>query len=117
MKNKSNYRHLVDIQRATESQDAVTGELTKVWSNIYSRIPCSIEPLSARDFIESHAHQSEIKVRIEIRYLPDLDEEVRLVALSSPYTDFIYNPVAALPDKHTGLEHITFPCSENVNSG
>lgn len=105
-------RHRVDIQERQRTQDADTGETTDTWVDLYTSVPAAIEPISVREFIASKAAQSEIVARITIRYRAGLDATMRIV-----HNGKIYNPAGWLPDKESGLEYLTAPCSEGVNDG
>ena len=117
MKTRSNYKHRVNIQQRTNTQNTTTGANTVSWSNLHTNIPCSIEPVSVKDFIQSQAHQSGVTVRIEIRHLTGLDSTMRFVAQCGCHSGKIYNPEGVLEDNESGQNYITFPCSEGVNSG
>ena len=96
-------------------QDANTGETSQEWREV-DTVWAAIEPLSAREFIQSKAIQSEVSARITIRFRDDLDAAMRLVH-NKRGRDFIYNIAGILPDKDSGLEYITFPVSSGVNEG
>lgn len=105
-------RHRVDIQSRTDVQDATTGEVTPTWANLYEGVAAKIEPLSVNAFIQSQAEQSGIVARITIRYRSGLTGNMRIV-----HNGVIYNPQGFLPDKESGLEYLTAPCSLGVNEG
>lgn len=117
-------RQRVRIERLTNRLDSHgdviqnehTGEIERAWSEV-DTVWCSIEPLSAREFIQSAAYQSEVTARLSIRYRNDLVATDRLVHLVNGVAGKIYNPKAFLQDKESGLEYLTMPCSENVNDG
>lgn len=105
-------RHRIDIQEALESQDLVTGAVEVTWVTIHANVPAAVEPLSVREFLASQQAQSEVSVRIVIRYLPDLKASMRIL-----HEGKIYNPAGFLADKDSGLEYLTIPCSSGVNQG
>lgn len=104
-------RHRVLIQRPEYTQNPVTGEMVKAWVDV-AGVYASVEPLSARDFVAAAATQSKVAVRIIIRYRPGVDASMRLL-----HGTRIYNIEGALPDKDSGLEYLTLPCSEGVSDG
>lgn len=104
-------RHRVIIQSRAQTQDEETGALTVEWED-FATVWASIEPLSAREFIQSSAVQSDISVRIVIRYLEGVNATMRVL-----HRGKIYNVRGALTDKVSGLEYITLPCAEGVNEG
>lgn len=109
--------HLCNIEQVTETQNTETGETTDTWSVLHSGVPCKIEALSVKDFIQSQAHQSEVTARITIPFLEGITSKMRLVATCGCHSGRIYNPAGVLEDNITGQEYITLPCSENVNNG
>jgi SPP1 family predicted phage head-tail adaptor len=105
-------RHRIDIEERTASQDATTGETTYTWVLLHKNVPAAIEPLSVREFVAARAGQSEITVRVVIRYREGLDASMRIIHNSK-----VYNPQGWLPDMDSGIEYLTAPCSEGVNEG
>jgi len=104
-------RHKVDIQRVRNIQDEETGEIKKCWVHFKS-VRASIEPLSVTEFIQSDSTQSQVSVRIGMRYVKGLLPTMRIV-----HQGTIYNPQGILPDPKSGKRHITIPCSTGVNDG
>lgn len=104
-------RHTVQLQRKSFTQDAVTGEMVVEWVT-FKEVSAAIEPLSAREFLQSRTEQSSTTARIVIRYLPGLTADMRILHGST-----IYNPQGFLADKKSGREYLTIPCSEGVNDG
>jgi SPP1 family predicted phage head-tail adaptor len=102
-------RHRITIQQPAITQDAQTGEITEGWSTFAANLPAAIEPLSARDFIQSAAMQSEITTRITVRYLAGIKPAMRIVDAA---TGSIYNIRGVLSDKDSGRAYITMPCDE-----
>lgn len=97
-------------------QDPVTGEVSRAWEPV-ATVWAAIEPLSAREYIQSQATQSQASARITIRHRDGLNAAMRLVHLINGTPAKIYNPLAFLPDKDSGLEYMTIPCSEGVGEG
>lgn len=117
-------RHEVRIERldylrdetGQAIQDDSTGETVQQWVEV-AIVWASIEPLSAREFIASAKTQAEIVARIVIRYRDGLDASMRLVHVRTGRPDVIYNPAEFLPDKESGLDYLTAPCSRGVSEG
>lgn len=110
-------RHRVKVQKVVNTQDATTGEMVPAWTSIYTGVPCSIEPLSVRAFMESRSEQSDFRVRVVMRKLTGLNESQRLVGECGCHYGKIYNPAGWLEDPKSGREYVTAPCSEGVNEG
>ncbi len=117
-------RHRIRIERkdylydsnGLPIQDPETGETPQHWTE-FKTVWADIQPLSAREFIQSAAIQSQITARIVIRHLDGLDASMRLVHLRKGRTSVIYNPAGFLADKESGLEYLTIPVSQGVNEG
>jgi SPP1 family predicted phage head-tail adaptor len=105
-------RHRVHFQRQVRQQDPTTGDIRTVWANLFTSVPAAIEPLSVREYIAAQSVQSEVVARITVRYREGLAATQRIV-----HGKKIYNPSGVLPDKDSGLEFVTIPCSEGVNEG
>ena len=97
--------------------DPLRGEqgelLAQVWTPL-ATVWAAIEPLSAREFMQSASEQSQVVARIQIRYRDDVTAAMRLVHVS---TGKVYNPAGFLPDKDSGTEYMTIPVSQGVNDG
>ena len=117
-------RHRVRIERLANQvdsngdpiQDPVSGEVEKQWTEV-DTVWAAIEPLSAREFIESSAKQSEISAKIIIRYRSDVLPTDRLVHVVNGAAGKIYNPAGLLQDQDSGMEYLTIPCGEGINTG
>jgi SPP1 family predicted phage head-tail adaptor len=110
-------RHAVTVERPVKTQDSETGEQVVTWVPFFEDLPCSIKPLSVKDFLQSGAVQSNISVRITIRYIAGLTKDMRFVGKSGPYIGEIFNPAGFFNDDESGMEYITAPCSTGVNAG
>lgn len=104
-------RHYVRLQYPTYTQDPNTGEQIASWADA-GPVWAAIEPLSAREFVESAAKQSGVACRIVIRHREDVDATWRIL-----YRAKIYNIEGVLADKESNLEYLTLPCSEGVSEG
>lgn len=100
-------RQRVMLQRDGRHQDPDTGEIISGWSNLTDRpIPCSVEPVSGREFIAGQATQNEVTARILIRYRAGITAAMRAV-----HRGVTYNIEAVLPDKNSGREYLTLMVS------
>jgi SPP1 family predicted phage head-tail adaptor len=112
-------QHRVTIQALVSPTDSngdpLRGEqgelLDPEWTDV-ATVWAAIEPLSAREFIQSSAMQSQVTARITIRARAGITPAMRAVHGSK-----VYNIEGVLPDKESGLEYLTLPCSEGVNAG
>jgi SPP1 family predicted phage head-tail adaptor len=105
-------RHRVDIEQQVHAQNPQTGEMVTTWSVFAASIPASIEPLSAREFIQAAATQSSVTARVVIRYLPGVTAAMRV-----RHGTQLYNIHGVLADKVSGQEYMTLPVSEGLTDG
>lgn len=103
-------RHRVLIQKQTAIRDD-DGVSHTTWSDV-ATVWASVEPLSAREFIQSGQEQAPVTARITIRYRADMEASMRIL-----HRGQVYNIAGLLPDKVSGLEYITIPVSAGVNEG
>lgn len=117
-------RHRIKLQRYTTLedsnggvyQDPNTGEVPRQWVT-YAEVWAAIEPLSAREFIQSQQMQSEVVARIVIREREGVDAADRIVHERPGRADRVYNIHGILPDTDSGFEYLTMPVSLGVNLG
>lgn len=107
MINRRKLRNLVTIQDRIEEQDS-DGAINIEWDD-FAKVWASIEPLSARDFISAQSEQSKITARITILFRDDIEANMRVI-----HGNKIYTIEGVLPDKESGREYITLPCSEGI---
>lgn len=103
-------RHRVLIQEQVTTRDS-DGVAQTAWVDV-ATVWASVEPLSAREFIQSGQTQAAVTARITIRYRPGLLASMRLV-----HRGQTFNIAGLLPDKASGLEYITIPVAAGVNDG
>lgn len=116
-------RHRVRIERLAYLldsngdtwQDPETGETRQEWTKV-DEVWAAVEPVSAREFMQSQATQAQVTARIVIRYRDGLDASMRLVHVRTGRPDVVYNPHGFLADVDSGLEYLTAPCSTGVST-
>lgn len=100
-------RHRVTLQRLLRYIDTA-GDTAEDWTT-FATVWAAIEPLSAREFVGSQAMQSQVALRVTIRYLDGVVATMRLLHGAK-----VYVIEGVLPDKESGLEYLTLPCSQGV---
>ena len=83
-----NLRHRVSLESVTNAQDPNTGEVTQTWQSL-GDVFASIEPLSAREFIQSAADQAQVVARITIRYRAGVTAAMRIVHRGKPRVEVV----------------------------
>ena len=101
-----NLRHRIALQRKQQTQNPQTGAMVTTWVT-EATVPAAVEPLSAREFVAAQAVQSNVSVRITVRYRPGITSAMRLL-----HDGKVYNITGVLADKDSGREYLTLPCAE-----
>ena len=101
-----NLRHRIALQRKQQTQNPQTGAMVTTWVT-EATVPAAVEPLSAREFVAAQAVQSNVSVRITVRYRPGITSAMRLL-----HDGKVYGITGVLADKDSGREYLTLPCSE-----
>lgn len=100
-------RQRVMLQRNGPHQDPESGEIINGWADLTTKpVPCSVEPVSGREFIAGQATQNEVTARIVIRYRAGVSAAMRAV-----HCGITYNIEAVLPDPKSGREYLTLMVS------
>ncbi len=102
-------RHRVTLQSLVPTQDPVTGIVANSWSE-FASVWASVEPLSAREFLQASALSSQVVARIRMRYLAGVMPSMRIL-----HGARTYNIEGVLPDAASGTEYLTLPVSEVVH--
>ena len=99
-------RHRITLQRKEQTQNPQTGAMTTTWATD-ATVWAAVEPLSAREFVAAQAVQSNVSVRITVRYRPGITAAMRIL-----HDGKVYGITGVLADKDSGREYLTLPCSE-----
>lgn len=96
-------RHKIRFDQRTESQSS-DGQITVTWSE-FATVRASIEQFQGREFFDARAVNEEYTVRIRIRYVANLDTDMRIV---DTVTDDIYDikAISNLDRKNREMEII-----------
>ncbi len=103
-------RHVVTIEHYTESQDLNTGEVTNDWAT-FATVRAGVEPLKGREFFASQERQSEVEVRIVIRYLEGVESTMRVLF------DSRYYAIKSVINKDERNREMELMCAQGVLSG
>jgi SPP1 family predicted phage head-tail adaptor len=103
-------RHTAVIQSKTRTQDA-DGMESIAWTNEHTSVPCSVYPLSGKEYVSSAQIGSEITVRITLYNITPFDASMRLVVNSKNY-----DIIDILPDP-TDNVYLTLMARQGVSNG
>jgi SPP1 family predicted phage head-tail adaptor len=103
-------RHRVQIDELQNITNSF-GETDPTWVPFAERW-AAVEPLSGREFLAAEQTQSEVSVRITIRYTEGLRPSMRVIHRGQRY-----DIKAILADKESGIDYQTLMCAVGVNEG
>jgi head-tail adaptor len=103
-------RHTAIVQSKVRTQDS-EGIESYVWTDVHTGVPCSVYPLSGKEYVASSQLGSQITVRITLYNITPFDASMRLV-VNSKYYDII----DILPDP-TDNVYITVMAKQGVSNG
>lgn len=103
-----NLRHIVKIQGVVEAQNS-SGAIESVWVDVYNKLYASIDPISMREFLVASTTESQLNVRITIRFKKNIVAKMRVV-----HGDKIYQIEGVQPDIDSGIEYLTLVCSTGI---
>jgi SPP1 family predicted phage head-tail adaptor len=106
-------RQRVDFQKSGLVQDPASGDMVPGWEPVWTNVPASVEPLSARDLIAAQAAQSQASGRIRIRYRVGVLPTMRIVHRGDVY-EIQGQPMS---DPVSGLEYLTILVAKGVSDG
>lgn len=104
-------RHRVRIENYTEGRDPNTGAVINGWEVFLDNVPAEVLTGPGREFYQSGATQSEVAARINMRWFPDLTQEMRII-----WNGVIYN-IASIETDLTGRREYRLRCTGGVNEG
>lgn len=104
----------VTIQEYVSFQNPVTGSIVKEWRDVVT-VWGEVSSVSGRELIAAQAEQTEITVRIWIRYRKGVTTKNRMTCTEKGMSVTIYDIKAVLPDAdRTRLEIM---CTGGLTSG
>ncbi len=107
-------RHRVRIESKVTTKDPDTGATSTTWATFADHVACSVEPLSAREFLAASELRAKVQARCVIRWRPGVDASMRLVRIPSGE---LYQIEGVLADPVSGREYLTLLVSYGVNDG
>lgn len=71
-------RHLVSVQRTTESRSA-SGAVTNSWATLYSNVHARVNELSGLELIRAQRFDADVLYEVSMRYVADLRPKDRVI--------------------------------------
>lgn len=103
-------RHRITIQSRHTARGTMGGESAQ-WVDVAQCLPAAIEPLNGRELLTAQQVQSEITVRIRLRYRPGIEAKMRVLYRGEVYSiQYVINPELL-------NRELQLMCSVGVNEG
>lgn len=101
-------RHRVSIQHLSGSVSDGVGNVRQTWTDVYTDIPASIEPIASRELYAAEKTETKNSHKITIRYMDGINSKMRVVFGSRMFNiDGILNK----DERNISLEMV---CAEQV---
>lgn len=106
-------RHVVTIQQRTSGspQRTATGQPDTAWATFQAGVPCSIEPISGREYFTQAQVQGEVTHRLRMRYLAGVLPSMRVL-----YGSRVFDIVAVMNLEERNVE-MHLMCVEGPSNG
>lgn len=104
-------RHRITIQQQFQSQDSNTGDVETTWEDFYSDVPAEVLTGPGRESVVDATKTAEVEARINFRWLPDLDESMRVV------WDGIYFDISSIDYDRTARREVRMKCKSGLTDG
>ncbi|GEM_PF-2248268 len=112
------YRHLITIRVLVDGgTDPLSGLPVKEWGIAYSNVPAEVLTGPGREGAAAGAERAETDARINLRWLPGIDTEMRVVWESEPNGEHPEFSIQTMELDATGMREIRLRCvhgRENV---
>lgn len=109
-------RQVAEVDSDGDTVQKPDGTLILEWQLVTERW-AAVEPISAREFIQSATTQALVVARVTIRATPLVDYTMIGPTCRMVWRGDNYQIEGVLPDKDSGLEYFTLPVSRGVNQG
>jgi SPP1 family predicted phage head-tail adaptor len=103
-------RHSVTIEARHDAKDTFGG-LSPQWRPVATNVPASIEPLKGKELFNAQQVQSEVLLRIRIRYRPGIVPAMRV-----KYRGRVYGILYVI-DINLKNEELHLMCNQGLNEG
>ena len=103
-------RHTISIQERVAVRDAFAG-VSDQWTDVFTNMPASIEPLAGRELYSAQQHHSDVTVRIRVRHRDGILAAHRVLHRGQVYY------VLYVVHVDLGNRELHLMCSIGVNEG
>ncbi|WP_102945672.1 head-tail adaptor protein [Stenotrophomonas sp. VV52] len=112
------YRHQVTIRGIVEgAPDPLSGQPSKDWGVLYENVPAEVLTGPGREGVAAGAERAETDARINLRWLPGIDTEMRVIWESEPNGQRPEFAIQTMELDATGMREIRLRCVHGRESG
>lgn len=112
------YRHLVTIRKLVDGgTDPLSGLPLKKWCISYSSVPAEVLTGPGREGVAAGAERAEIDARINFRWLPGVDTQMRVVWESEPDGQRPEFAIQTMELDASGMREIRLRCVHGRENG
>lgn len=112
------YRHLVTIQALVDGDpDPLSGLPTKQWGDVFANVPAEVLTGPGREGAAAGAERAETDARINIRWMPGIDTQMRVIWESEPNAKRPEFAIQSMELDATGMREIRLWCVHGRENG
>lgn len=112
------YRHLITIRGQVDGgTDPLSGLPVKEWGIAYANVPAEVLTGPGREGVAAGAERAETDARINLRWLPGIDTEMRVVWESEPNGQRPEFAIQTMELDATGMREIRLRCVHGRENG
>lgn len=106
-------RHIVTLQQRVDGHETPfpSGAPDQYWDTFQAGVPCSIDPISGREYFSQQQVQGEVTHRIRLRYLAGVTSALRVL-----YGTRVFDIVSVLNWEERNIE-LHLMCVEGPSNG
>jgi SPP1 family predicted phage head-tail adaptor len=104
-------RHRITFQRQVEAQNQTNGDTLITWADVFADVAAEVLTGPGREFIESSTKQAETDARITLRWMPGIDQSMRVV------WDGKFYDITGMETDRTGRREHRLKCKEGASDG
>jgi SPP1 family predicted phage head-tail adaptor len=109
------YRHRIQFQTLTNTQDGTTGAITRVWTNSFMAW-ANIEPLNGRELLAAAAVQSTVSHSISVRWRTEFAVDAAADVMRIIYKTRVFN-INTIMNEDERNRSVTLLVEEGLTNG
>lgn len=104
-------RHRITIQKQVTVQDQGTGAVSLQWVDVYTDMAAECLTGAGREVVTADAVQAPTDARINFRWVPDIDQSMRVVWDGANYN------ITGMDTDRTGRREWRLKCQKGLTDG